>query len=59
MGEWVIARDGASFSGGLFVVVGGSGWLWVIVPHFLGDCGWLFGCGWLWVIVGGCASFPG
>ena len=30
------------------MVVGGYGWLWVIVHHFLGDCGWL------WVIMGDC-----
>ena len=41
------------------MIVGDRGciWIWVIVHHFLGDCGWLDGCwmivgdcGWLWVI---------
>ena len=29
-------------------IVGGCGWLWVIVHNFLGDCGWL------WVVMGDC-----
>ena len=36
----------------IVVVVGGCGWLWVIVIVFVvGDCG---GCGWLWMVVDGC-----
>ena len=36
-----------------WVIVGGCGWLWVIVHNFLGDCGWLWVIvWWLWVVVG-------
>ena len=56
----MVMGDCASFPGGLWVVwviVGGCGWLWVIVHHFLGEfCGWLWmvmgDCAWLWVVVG-------
>ena len=40
------------------VIVGGCGWLWVIVHHFLGDYGWVIVCGCRFM-VGDCASFPG
>ena len=36
------------FLSNFWMVVDGSGWLWMVVGDFLG------GCGWLWVVVGNC-----